>query len=300
MHLAGLRFTETWEVVLVDNNSTDDTQSVAAKTWTQLQSPSQLRMIFESKPGLSFARSTGVLSSHGELIVFCDDDNWLAPDFLSVAAEAMKNAPNMGAVGGCGYPVTELSEFPPWFFTYANAYAVGSQSINAKDIVNARGYLFGAGLVLRGDWLRGCYSNGIYSLLTDRAGTRLSAGGDSEICKWVRLAGYDLAYREDLRFQHFIPENRLQKDYLTGLLQGFSESRKALEEYDHLLFIRQLERKTGKSLLLAKSLMRSVMGNESSRRTLRYTLPSKIAARTSTTATILKNESVAINQRRSS
>jgi hypothetical protein len=72
---------------------------------------------------------------------------------------------------------------------------------------------------------------GFKSLLSDRKGNLLSSGGDSELCFAIRLAGYSLYYQEDLKFRHFIPEGRLQWDYLVKLHKSFARSTPIIELY---------------------------------------------------------------------
>src|SRR5687767_6074626 len=77
------------EVVLVDNASTDGTPSIAETIWRDLGSPFPLRIVPERQPGLVFARRTGVRNAVHDVVVFCDDDNHLAPDYLQTAATIM-------------------------------------------------------------------------------------------------------------------------------------------------------------------------------------------------------------------
>ena len=82
--LSGLKTTGgyPWEVVLVDNNSTDNTGGVARKVWQQVSEPVPLIVLKENNPGLSFARKRGAREAHYAYLVYCDDDNWLAENYL--------------------------------------------------------------------------------------------------------------------------------------------------------------------------------------------------------------------------
>jgi glycosyltransferase involved in cell wall biosynthesis len=79
--LEKLRFDRLWEVVVVDNGSTDATaacleQAVQRATLT-------LVAAHEARPGLSFARNRGISTASGRLIAFTDDDCYPAPDYLA-------------------------------------------------------------------------------------------------------------------------------------------------------------------------------------------------------------------------
>ena len=58
------------EIIIVDNNSTDDTSRFIIDAWSVIQSDIPLKVVFESKAGLAFARKRGVLESKGKYILF--------------------------------------------------------------------------------------------------------------------------------------------------------------------------------------------------------------------------------------
>lgn len=221
------------EIVLVDNNCSDGTIELAKKTWDSIGNPFELKFVEEKEPGLSYARKCGVFEARGEIIVFCDDDNWLKDDFLTTGYSIMKSNKSIGVLGGQGIPVCQ-GEIPKWFSTFQGSYAVGYQSLYSGDI-SSRGYVWGAGCFLRKRDLICLYKAGFTNLCTDRKGVKLSSGGDSELSKWHLLIGQKLWFEENLIFQHYIETSRLNKDYLEGLTQGFIESSQYLSIYDNLM-----------------------------------------------------------------
>ena len=74
-----------WELIIVDNNSTDNLESIVNKVWEQSNIP--LSIVKESQPGLSFARMKGIETATSDLLIFCDDDNWLASNFIQKSFE---------------------------------------------------------------------------------------------------------------------------------------------------------------------------------------------------------------------
>src|SRR5687768_7651244 len=72
-----------WEFLLVDNNSTDNSISLAKEVWSQFSSSGELRIVKEPALGLSHARKKGFSEAQYEFMIMCDDDNWLAPDYVS-------------------------------------------------------------------------------------------------------------------------------------------------------------------------------------------------------------------------
>src|SRR6185437_8424396 len=82
-HLAAQHCPElNWELLIIDNASSDATSAEAPALWMQFGSTVPMRVIPEPTAGLSHARNKGVAEARHELILFCDDDNHFAPDYL--------------------------------------------------------------------------------------------------------------------------------------------------------------------------------------------------------------------------
>lgn len=213
--------TINWEIIVVDNNSIDDTSNVAKKAWQSLNSDVPFTVIREPIPGLSNARRTGVKNASFEFILFCDDDNWLERNYLSHAYDVMCANPNIGVLGGQSEACFEV-EAPLWFKHFAFAYALGKQ-LPATGLANKRKYIAGAGMVVRKQIFETLDRIGFQNLLSDRKGKNLSSGGDSELCLIILFLGYDLYYDEQLKFTHFIPAKRLTWSYCSNMIsESFS------------------------------------------------------------------------------
>lgn len=221
------------EVIVVDNNSKDRTAETALGEWERLGNPFPLRAIHQPVQGLAYARELGIESAGLEYILLCDDDNWLDPDYIARAFEVMSSDPETGILGGRGEVVSD-GPLPHWFSTFQSAYAVGVQAMESGD-VSKRGYLWGAGMVLRRPVFLSLKKAGFSSLLADRKGEQLSSGGDSEFCKWFLMAGYTLRYDERLVYRHFIPSERLTTDYFRKMQRGHDQSFRVLKKYDQVL-----------------------------------------------------------------
>lgn len=224
-HLAKQKISENikYEVILVDNSSTDKTGEFASLYWKSLSCNAMMTIVYESKPGLIYARIKGLKSSKGEIIIFCDDDNWLEENYILLAYNFMKKNPNVGVLGGMGECITENEiSLPEWWNeneNYSN-YAVGKQ-LKYSGKANSRGYIWGAGMVTRREILEKVFDERFPFLMTGRSGNLVLSGEDSEICSRVRILGYDLFYNENLKYKHFMTANRLTEEYLRYLLSGF-------------------------------------------------------------------------------
>lgn len=85
--LAEQDWSEPWEVIIADNGSTDETLGIVEQYKDPLPN---LKIIDASgRKGASFARNMGVKASKGELIVFCDADDEVAPGWLAAMAKGI-------------------------------------------------------------------------------------------------------------------------------------------------------------------------------------------------------------------
>lgn len=200
------------ELILVDNASTDSSSAIGAEIWSGLGNPYPLRVVRENKQGLAWARRTGVMSARYAYGLFCDDDNWLGPDYLDTVYKVLSSDATIGAVGGSSVPASEL-QLPAWFFNRATSFAVGVQSFHEGDCTS-RGFLWGAGLGVRLSNLKDIYRAGVVPLNVGRSGKNLSSGDDYELCQWFIFSGLRLVYSSTLSFTHFFPAERLSREYL--------------------------------------------------------------------------------------
>ncbi len=102
-----------WELIVVDNNSSDDTRRVAQEC--AATSALAVRYLFEGRQGLSHARNTGLAHAQGELVLFTDDDVAVANDWLAQMVDVFRRTSCDAAVGK-----TELAPgvLRPWMNDY--------------------------------------------------------------------------------------------------------------------------------------------------------------------------------------
>lgn len=206
------------QVIIVDNASTDLTSHFAIEKWKQLQAPFPLKLVYETQPGLIYARKKGIESADYDYLLFCDDDNWLSPLYIKGMYECLESDTQIAACGGRGIAVFEQQE-PDWFSKFQEAYATGSQQINQENdtLLN----LYGAGMAMRKSCLEVLSRAGFNSMLKGRTGNSLSSAEDTELSYALVLAGYKLVYLDQYAFQHYLPEGRLNRAYLTKLYSSF-------------------------------------------------------------------------------
>jgi glycosyltransferase involved in cell wall biosynthesis len=228
-HLSRQAGAPAWELIVVDNASTDNTAQVAGDCWKSQAVP--LRIVHVPTPGLIHARMAGLRASRYEWISFVDDDNWLCADWLATVADIFSCHSDVGACGGWAEAVFEAEPPRWWSDTRAGWFAVGPQADETGPVPDWRGFLYGAGLSLRRCALDELFSLGFRSFLEGRTGAALSTGEDVEWCLALRLRGWTLWYDARLRLRHFLPERRLQWTYLRGLQRAVGAASIWLDAY---------------------------------------------------------------------
>jgi glycosyltransferase involved in cell wall biosynthesis len=221
-----------YEIIVVDNASTDNTAELAIKTWKG--KPELLRVITEKKPGLSYARMAGLAASKYDLINFIDDDNLVNENWLFLINDLMRSNKKIGMLGGLGIPKSNAA-LPDWFEKYRDAYAVGPQGKKSGVVSKERSYLHGAGLSIRKKIWAELEDKGFKFYLTGRKGKSLSSGEDFELSSAVQLLGYELYYDERLIFDHLISDDRLNKDYVLNLYAAFGNASNIVHAYKNIV-----------------------------------------------------------------
>lgn len=224
-----------FEVIVVNNNCTDNSITKALDYWNLTQSINPLIILEEKNQGLSFARKTGVLEASGEVIIFCDDDNSFCCNYLDYCYNYLTNNMNIGAMCSSIIPKSNI-KLPIWFSTYQRYYACGVFSLNSGDVTD-NGWIWGAGLAMRRSVISGLYASGFNNLANGRNKKVLSSGEDVELCKWIILCGYKLWYDENIYLIHNIPDERLTKEYVVKL-NSDNKSKKLNYSYDLIIAIR--------------------------------------------------------------
>lgn len=222
-----------WEVIVVNNNSTDNTTTVAQQTWDSLGCDAPFQIVDEPQAGLSYARKKGVEVSKYDYFIFCDDDNWLDENYVQCAYNIMQSNEKIGILGGKNIAFFEDKE-PFWYKMMESTYAVGETNYPDGNITNTRGRVFGAGMVLNRTFWNDVQKHQLSTLLSDRKGKELSTGGDTELCWYARILTYEIHYASSLTLQHFMASGRLTWQYCRKLQRGIGQSLAYLGVYSYV------------------------------------------------------------------
>jgi glycosyltransferase involved in cell wall biosynthesis len=105
-----------FEILVIDNNSSDDTRAVVASL--QTKSPVPLRYIHEPRQGNAYARNTGVEQAHAPIVAFLDDDVFAGENWIYTIRSAFDRDPQICFIGGRVLPLWETN--PPRWLTPAH------------------------------------------------------------------------------------------------------------------------------------------------------------------------------------
>jgi glucosyl-dolichyl phosphate glucuronosyltransferase len=197
-----------WEVLVVDNNSPDQTREVIEDFCVRY--PGRFRYLFEPKQGKSNALNSGIRNAHGRILAFMDDDVIVAPDWLQKLTAALDS----GEFTGVGGRILSQRDFPvPDWLALDGQYDVAGM-LALFDLGNEGRELktppFGTNMAFpssifekHGDFrtdMGPCPGSEIRNEDTE-FGRRLMSGGEK------------LWYEPSAVVYHAVPENRLRKEY---------------------------------------------------------------------------------------
>ncbi|NET32816.1 MAG: glycosyltransferase family 2 protein [Cyanothece sp. SIO1E1] len=212
-----------WEVLIVDNNSTDGTAQVVQAYQASWPESFPLRYQFEAQQGAAFARHRAVKAARSPLIAFLDDDNLPSEDWVVSVYNFGKTHPTAGVYGSRIRGEFEI-EPPANFVRIAPFLALTERGPVAHCYEPHKKVLPpGAGMVVRRQaWLENVPSSPV---LSGRTQNSMLTGEDLEAILHIQQAGWEVWYNPDMRISHCIPSVRLQREYLINLSRGIGLSR---------------------------------------------------------------------------
>ena len=208
-----------WEMLIVDNSSTDDTADVARSVAES--HPRRVRVIVEKEIGLSAARNAGIAATTSPFIAFIDDDAFPEPGWLEGIMEGFRR-PEVMSVGGPVAPLIEgelPSSFSGRFLPYLTAWDLGE----AKIDLTYNEYPRGANIAYRRSGLE---LVGGFSVHLGRKGTNLLSCEEIELCLRLERAGFVVLYQPGARVRHLTPVGRMTPEWMYARFaaQGRSEA----------------------------------------------------------------------------
>ena len=196
----------TWEALVVDNNSTDQTRSVVERF--SRSCPGIFRYIFEPQPGKSYALNTGIANARGEVLAFVDDDVTVEPAWLKNLTAPFLHDSELAGVGGRVLPAQKFIP-PSWLpdSFHGVVFAGFDLGDDATELDHAP---YGANMAFR------------KSAFQKYGGFRIDLGPtpnsqirneDTELGRRLLAAGERLRYEPSAVVYHPIPDGRITQQY---------------------------------------------------------------------------------------
>lgn len=220
-HVAVNNFpTENYEIVLINNNSTDNTESECQrfeKNFPQIN----FRYFVETKQGLSHARNRGIDESRGDILVFLDDDSFVKSDYLEKLQQNLSRHPEAMAFGGKISPLFESGETPKWLCKWTYSWVSAIDKGNEVIPFEGNSYPIGANMGFRKSCIAEC---GNFNPELGRTKKNMMGGEEKDIFNRLKEKQMPILYFPDIQVEHVIPPQRTTKDYIIRMGEGIGMS----------------------------------------------------------------------------
>ena len=205
--------TTDYEIVLVDNNCTDNTHGVCEQ-FAAAHKEVAFRYVIEPEQGLSAARNKGIKESKGDIIIYIDDDALVDSDYIRIYAEHFAVHPDTMAAGGPIEPLYETQE-PSWMSPYTKALLTAWMNYGdqVREYPNGR-YPGGGNAAYRKEVFG---KVGLFNTELGRKGNLLLASEEKDIFDKMKALGMKVLYLPTPVLHHSIPQAKLEEDYFNRL-----------------------------------------------------------------------------------
>jgi glucosyl-dolichyl phosphate glucuronosyltransferase len=198
-----------WEVLVVDNNSSDQTRNVGEDFSRRYAS--RFVYLFEPTQGKSYALNAGIRKAQGNVLVFTDDDVTVEPSWLENLTVRLRNNQCAG-VGGRVLPDRSFS--PPRWLSVESRYslaplAIFDRGLEPRELTEAP---FGNNMAFRKE-VFSKHGNFRTDLGPQPGSGNPQKSEDSEFGHRLLAAGERLHYEPSAVVYHGIPPNRINKKY---------------------------------------------------------------------------------------
>ena len=198
-----------YEIIVVDNNSADDTREVVERFIAG--GHTNLRYVFEPMQGSSYARNAGVAAANAEIVAFADDDVSVAKDWIAKIKRAFDSHREIDCVGGkvlpmCSSPAPKWLTPDHWMPLALQDYGDNQLTVDLRN----RLCLVSANLAFRREAI---LAAGLFRPELQRIKDGIGSMEDAELLERFWKTGHKCRYLPDLIVKTIVPEERLRKTY---------------------------------------------------------------------------------------
>ena len=191
------------EVLVVDNNSNDETAEVVV--WFRERSP-KFKYMLESQQGLSYARNRGFREAAGEYVAYIDDDARVCPGWIQAILAFFEKYPDATGVGGQHSAFSSVP-IPKWFPREYGSRSLGQETRLLQD----KEWISGTNMVFRKNAL---VEAGGFDPAIGMNGNKLSYGEETQLILRMRDRGMKVYYCAEMRVEHAILPYKLTLRWL--------------------------------------------------------------------------------------
>lgn len=207
-----------YEIVIVNNNSTDDTEKISRKF---MEDHPEVNCFYcmETQQGLSYGRNRGIQESKGDLLTFLDDDAVIAPDFLEKTMLFFKSKPHVNAIGG-KILLHYVKEEPAWYNPFM-ASLLGYFNMGDKSQVFTGNYFRGSNMSFRKKVFD---KHGDFDVRLGRSGKNLFGSEEKELFYRFKEKGEEMWYVPEAIVYHLVPVERTRDEFVKKQAWGVGSS----------------------------------------------------------------------------
>ena len=210
-----------YEIVLVDNNSSDNTKGECQRFVADFPDV-VLRYCYEEKQGLSHARNCGITNAHGDLLVYVDDDAIVNKEYLSTYADFFKRNSDAVAAGGPILPQYDGCEEPEWMSHYTRQLITGKLYLGEHEREFPHDAFPGGG---NAAYRKSVFDAvGLFNVELGRKGNSLIGAEEKDLFDKMTSRGMKFYYLPTAILYHLIPPKKLTQDYFDRLTYGIGVS----------------------------------------------------------------------------
>lgn len=212
---------ERFEIILVDNNSTDETGEIA-RNFRENHPGFPFRYVVETNQGLSFARNRGIREAAGSVVVFIDDDAYVRAGYLEGMAGFFERHTDAAGCGGRIFPRFE-SKRPRWMSSFLVPLTSSLDMGDRLRLFPPRKFPIGANMAVRRDVFA---RHGDFNVRLGRTGDRLEGAEEKDLFYRLQRGKEKIYYLPAATVDHFVPDKRLTFDFFRRQALGIGYSEK--------------------------------------------------------------------------